>query len=63
MIHHENDCVDCPQGCINCGRKDSIYFICDDCGDYVDDLYIGNDGGEYCSSCVLDHLETVRVEE
>lgn len=62
MISHENDCVGCPQGCINCGRKDVIYLICDDCGDYADDLYYGDDGGQYCKHCLKDHVEKVRVE-
>lgn len=60
MIKYENDCVDCPQGCIECGRKKVKYFICDDCGDYVNDLYYGDDGGEYCGSCLTEHVEKVK---
>lgn len=31
--HYENFCVQCPQGCINCGRKqDLLVTECGNCG-------------------------------
>ena len=63
-VEYENDCVGCPQGCINCGRKHSryVYLICDKCGDEVDALY-KLDGEELCSSCVLDNLEVITEDD
>lgn len=31
--HFENMCVDCPMGCIHCGRKHVEVFECSKCGD------------------------------
>ena len=62
MIRFENQCVGCPQGCIDCGRKHTPVFECDDCGDEVSALYYGNDMGQYCKSCLLDHVEQVEIE-
>lgn len=63
MMEIENDCVGCPQGCINCGRKHSRYFYCDDCGDCVepDKLYI-YDGEELCESCLVERFKTVQKQ-
>ena len=62
MIRFENQCVDCPQGCINCGRKHTLVLTCDDCGDDTDELFYGNDGGEYCMYCLTKHVEKVEIE-
>ena len=60
MTKIENRCVDCPQGCIHCGRDQVEVDTCDDCGDETEELYYGEDGGEYCRRCVLMHIEKVR---
>lgn len=56
----ENDCVGCPQGCINCGRKnDYKQYYCDGCGDPIDAdkprLYI-HGKYELCKDCYCDRF-------
>lgn len=58
---YQNDCVDCPQGCIDCGRKHALYIDsleCDYCGDDADKLYIV-DGQQLCSDCALSDYEVI----
>ena len=62
MIIYENNCVKCPQGCMNCGRDHQPMGKCDDCGDELDELYYGADGGQYCRHCILGHLDKVVIE-
>ena len=40
MVIYEDECVGCPQGCINCGRKRVPRYYCDRCGEeiYDDDV-------------------------
>lgn len=36
----ENDCVGCPQGCVNCGRdRDYEVIYCDVCGDSEEEMF------------------------
>ena len=62
MIEYRNNCVMCPQGCVECGRKKQKTLICDDCGDEVQDLYYGDDGQQYCDTCIKYHVEKVVLE-
>ena len=64
----ENDCVGCPQGCVNCGRaKDYTLVTCDFCDNIIiyDDLSeISRINDEYdiCPSCkedVIEQLDTI----
>jgi ribosomal protein L32 len=54
MIRYEDDCVGCPQGCINCGRRHMPHLYCDECGDEIsaDDMYKVDDK-MLCRECVL----------
>ena len=54
----ENHCVDCPQGCINCGRRYVEVEICDayGCDDYA--IYI-TDEGYFCENCLEKYLNKV----
>ena len=61
MVAYENDCVDCPQGCMDCGRKSHPVLICDECGSEESELYYAPDGKQYCNLCVLHYLEKVEV--
>lgn len=61
MVHYENDCVGCPQGCVNCGRKQSYpVWECDKCGKTS---YTGEDiykklGEHYCEECYYKEFGT-----
>ena len=55
---YEDDCVGCDY-CINCGKKHAKYYICDECKEYVDDLY-EYDGEELCIDCVKERLPRVE---
>lgn len=62
MIEYRNECVGCPQGCINCGKKKVKVFVCDDCGDEVQELWYGNDGNMYCKYCITGYIDKVVIE-
>lgn len=54
MVHVENDCVGCPQGCIRCGRQYDYYvWECDECGNqfYSEDEVVRINGKDYCDRC------------
>lgn len=67
MVYRENQCVGCPPelGCLGagCPNRNVIIKECDDCRDEVDELYIGDDGGEYCKDCLHKHVQKVRVDD
>lgn len=56
----EDNCVGCPRGCINCGRKHQAVCIriCDRCKEEVDTLY-NYDGEELCLDCIKNDLDEV----
>ena len=54
MVKIENDCVGCPQGCINCGRKYVEHYYCDECGDEAKLYEV--EGMQLCRDCVVDYL-------
>lgn len=56
-----NECVGCPQGCIDCGRKRVVLYFCDECGEEFDpdDLY--EDGNRMvCGPCILGHYDHIE---
>ena len=60
MITYENECVDCDLPCRGetCSLRHVPHYICDDCGEDVEELY-DTDEGEFCAQCVLEHLPKV----
>lgn len=54
----ENHCVDCPQGCINCGRRHVEVEICDAdrCSNYATHI---TDEGYFCENCLTKYLNEV----
>ena len=46
----EDNCVGC-EICRHCGRDRQEAWFCDDCGDYTDELYVGEHGDELCWEC------------
>lgn len=62
-VEIENDCVGCPQGCINCGRRYAryAYFACDRCKNEVEELYYEKDtGDQLCIDCVMEQYEKIN---
>lgn len=51
----EDNCVGCPMGCINCGRRHQHVYYCDHCEDYTDELY-EYEGQELCWDCYKESL-------
>lgn len=63
MVEVRNDCVGCPQGCINCGRKyDYKVLVCDNCNSEEEELY-DYEGEQLCAECVLDRIPRIRLED
>lgn len=61
-IEIENDCVGCPMGCIECGRKHSPhpFYICDECDEEVEELYEDEDDGtQLCMECALKRFNRI----
>ncbi len=57
MRRYENDCVGCPQGCINCGRKSVLHLYCDRCEEEVETLYTIDGNEELCEDCLKKETE------
>lgn len=66
MIRFEDQCVGCPteMGCLGsvCPHMNVPVLICDECHEYVDDLY-WYDGEQICEDCLLNHFDRVEVDE
>ena len=62
MVEYEDDCVGCPQGCINCGRRETPHWYCDECGEEFDpeDLY-DVEGDMVCEECILSQYEKISI--
>lgn len=49
-----NECVGCPQGCVNCGRKRVVRTYCDMCDEeIIGKIYEAGIYDELCESCLL----------
>ena len=46
-----NNCVCCALPCVNCGRRHEEVFICDNCEEEKDVLYL-YDNKEICEGCL-----------
>lgn len=65
IYEKDNDCVGCPQGCVNCGRgsyKNPIAIECEKCGEKCDEIYRTSDG-DYCQDCLTEVFKKVTVED
>lgn len=64
MIKFEDDCVGCPQGCINCGRRRVPYFYCDICGySFEPDELADYNGIMVCNDCLFDEFPHYTYED
>ena len=64
MIKIENDCVGCPQGCINCGRKRVPHWYCDRCEAEVDEGELWKvDGEQICEECLKEMYPKVTDDD
>lgn len=54
MWIYENDCVGCPQGCINCGLKKVKHWYCDECHEELNEDNGANiNGKDLCVDCIV----------
>lgn len=58
MMKIENDCVGCPQGCIDCGRREVIRYYCDKCG--AEEQLFEYAGQELCRDCLCEEVPSVE---
>lgn len=62
----ENDCVGCPQGCINCGRKNDYPVLedlrCDKCDESADVLY-KYEGEQLCLGCFVEKADAEEIND
>lgn len=61
MMRIEDNCVGCPDYCINCGARRTKRFYCDRCGD-EDKLYRFG-GEELCDYCISKALSKEKTED
>lgn len=54
----ENDCVGCAMGCINCGRKRTPHWYCDNCRD--EETLYEFEGQELCINCITKKLTKIE---
>lgn len=58
MMKIENDCVSCPQGCIDCGLKRVAHYYCDECK--TEETLYHYEDKELCADCLLKKFEKVE---
>lgn len=57
MVEIENNCVGCPQGCINCGLQHDEVHYCDICGDVIVEESAQSYDFDCCWECEWEHNE------
>ena len=64
MIVIGSACVDCDLPCVftACPYYRVVYYVCDCCGEEVEDLFYW-DNEQLCDDCVLKQLEKVEFED
>lgn len=65
MVVFEDECVGCDTYCINCGRKHTPHYYCDECGEEIDYDEVNDPEGNihYCSECSRKLDEEYEDEE
>ena len=66
-IKYENECCGCAvpaYPCMGsaCPNRRVPHFICDKCGDDVEELYWWDDEKQLCIDCIKENLEKVEAE-
>ncbi|MDE5582448.1 MAG: hypothetical protein K2J08_01910 [Ruminococcus sp.] len=61
MKEISDECVGCPDYCINCGRRRTVRYYCDVCGQ-EEELY-SLDGKELCENCLSEALYGTPAED
>ena len=67
MVMIENDCIGCAASGYpflgeSCRYRNVKNLYCVVCGDYVVKLYCVDDQ-ELCEDCLLEHFETIELED
>lgn len=63
MKQIENDCVSCDIPCIDCGRKRTPHYYCDDCEDEFEPealFFYEDTDEELCVECLMKKFRTVK---
>ena len=60
MLKYENECVHCPQGCVDCGRKRVPRYYCDNPKCRAEETLYHTEDGDFCAECVLEQFEKVE---
>jgi len=58
MVRYENDCVDCGLPCIDCGKKRTPHYYCDECKE--EETLYEYDGDQLCETCLLKKFTKVE---
>lgn len=61
MMRIKDECVGCPDYCINCGARRTKRFYCDRCGEEYT-LYRFN-GEELCENCLDKALKELKTHD